>query len=244
MKYCLIMAVFLVGCPPHLFAQEQQVLAGPTPLNLSTEAAPAMPVVPVAPARAAGYELRGCIKIDNTQIDKVPEYRIYYQGREQRSNSEGFFSFALENKDLSKYSLVICKSLDQQFEKGNTIGRYGVVPNKDYRYFRFKKGQQGEWLAQEKKLTKKQFAIPGHALVALIDPKCVDRLDPWDVNVADSVIKLPVIILRSDLDQKKLRRYSAKSMLYALDSRPFHRTERLERRSASKNPRVQLVLDR
>ncbi len=255
MKYCLIIAVFLLGSSCFVAAQQSpgQVM---TPLNLSTgiqgsvaqQGAIRTPIEsrtpPVVPVFVNRYELRGCIKIDNARVDRVPEYRVYYQGREQRSNNEGFFSFSLNNNDLSKYSLVVCKTLDQSFEKGNTVDHYGVVPDKDYRYFTFKKNQQGLWVAQEKKLTKKKFAIPKHALVVLIDPKCVDRLDPWEVNVTESIVKLPVIVLKQDIDLNKLRRYSAKSMLYALDSRPFHRTERFERKSFEKNPNVQLVLDR
>lgn len=189
-------------------------------------------------------ELRGCIKVDNPQLDKIPEYRVYYQGREQRSNGEGLFSLVLEDQNIEKYSLILCKNIDQRFEQNNTISHYGVIPEKEYRYFTFKRAQANQWLAQEKRLTKKQFVIPPHAIVILIDPKCVDSLVPWDVHLPEHIIKLPVITLKKDLDVKTLRRYSAKSLLYALDSRPFHDTQRCERKGITTNPRIQLVLDR
>lgn len=232
MNYTIIMMVVLVGLCGAVHPNEQQ----------------ALPIQPLVQQQVTsgnnGLELRGCIKIENNRLDKVPEYRIYYQGREQRSNNEGLFSLPIEDRNIGKYSLVICKTIDQQFEQNNTIAHYGVIPDKEYRYFTFQRGPNRQWLAQEKRLTKKQFVIPAHAIVALIDPKCVDRLDPWDMNLADNVIKLPAIVLKKDIDQKKLMRYSAKSMLYSLDSRPFHDTQRFERKGIQNNPKVQLVLDR
>lgn len=78
--------------------------------------------------------------------------------------------------------------------------------------------------------------------MVLIDPKYVDRLEPWSLNLPEQVIKLPAIVLKSMTNNKALERSSAKSILYSLDSRPFHQTSRLER--VSKNPKVMLVLDR
>ena len=251
MNYRVILTI-LLSCSLNLLdANEQPVattqaqITQPLPQQLPVPAQAQSFAQRQSLVRSSRIELRGCIKVDNAKIDKVPEYRIYYQGREQRTNSEGFFALPLEDKNINKYSLIICKKIEQQFEQSNTVAHYGVIPDKEYRYFTFKRGNhQQQWLAQEKRLTKKQFIIPEHAIVALIDPKCIERLDPWDLNLADHIIKLPAIVLKKDLDQKKLNRYAAKSMLYSLDSRPFHLTERLERKGAQNNQKVQLVLDR
>lgn len=231
MNYRLLFVIPLVSLMTNLCADEQPAQSQIKPENI------------VQPSNR--FELRGCIKVDNASADRVPEYRIYYQGKEQRSNNEGFFSLPLDNGNIQKYSLVICKKIDQQFEKSNTVAFYGVIPDKDYRYFTFHPGNNaGQWLAQEKKLTKKNFVIPQHAIVALVDPKCVDRLEPWNLNLSENVIKLPAIVLKNQLNNKILSRSSAKSMLYSLDSRPFHQTSRLERKVPGNNPKVQLVLDR
>ncbi|MBS1988566.1 hypothetical protein JST56_06290 [Candidatus Dependentiae bacterium] len=231
MNYRLLFLISLIGLATNLSADEQPVQ---------------FPVKPEQLVRPSNrFELRGCIKVENASADRVPEYRIYYQGKEQRSNNEGFFSLPLDTNNIQKYSLVICKKIDQQFEKSNTVAFYGVIPDKNYRYFTFRpSNNHGQWLAQEKKLTKKNFVIPQHAIVALVDPKCVDRLELWNLNLPEQVIKLPAIVLKSKLDDKVLNRSSAKSILYSLDSRPFHQTSRFERKVPGNNPKVQLVLDR
>lgn len=145
MNYRLMFVVSLVGFITNVFAVElpPQPQSKPEPL--------------VWPSNR--FELRGCIRVDNISAEKVPEYRIYYQGKEQRSTHEGFFSLPLESGNIEKYSLVICKKIDQQFQKGNTVDFYGVIPDKDYRYFSFRPGNNADNGLRKKKSLQRKISL-------------------------------------------------------------------------------------
>ena len=129
--------------------------------------------------RRDNTEIRGNISTQKAS-EQIFEFRIFFDGKETKSNSEGFFSFPIEENTESEYSLVICKKLQQNFEKGNTLQSVNLVPNKNYRHFTLKKDfLTRTWNTEEKLLKVKNFAIPKHSLVVLVDPKFVYSVQTW-----------------------------------------------------------------
>ena len=56
-------------------------------------------------------EMRGCIKAEATSADKMPEFRVFFAGKETMSNREGFYSIPLEGS-VKQYSMLICKNIN------------------------------------------------------------------------------------------------------------------------------------
>ena len=232
---------------PAAYTQPQQSLQAspPPPPPVQPPAAQEQPPVAATPYQAPtprdGLELRGCIKVGQ-YCDRVPQYRIHFQGKETVSNSEGFFSVPIDQSDLSKYSLVICKTFEQHFEQSNTIKNFAVIPDKNYRYFSFKRGDDGSWVAYEKQLVKKNFMIPDHSIIISIDPKYIDRVEAWNIQLPPNVVRLPAIYLKDDVERDVLARSSAKSLLYSLDKKLFHETINEEKKIPENNPKVHISL--
>ncbi len=202
----------MMGTPPPQQAQQQ------------ANAAPQPPAAPyVAPRPNTSPELRGCIKVKGS-VDKVPQIRILFEGRETVSNSEGFFSFPVDEQNIEKYSFVICKRIKQNFDKTNTLKHISALGNKEYRYYSFKKGTGGfgGWLQRRKNLNTKKFVLPQRSVIILLDPEHVESVETWNVELSNNILKLPMIVIKNDESLKKLQRRSAKSLLYSLDTRPFH----------------------
>jgi heat shock protein HspQ len=184
---------------------------------------PPPPPTPFVPQRTIP-EIRGCIKLGDAST-RIPEFRVLFDGKEAISNKEGFFSFTIDNEDknFDTYSLIVCKNVTQKFDKTNTLKNVGVIPNKDYLYYSFHHSFGSEsWKQQEEHLNKKDLAIPSHCVVVLIDPKYVDRVEQWNISLPNNIRKLPVIVLKNDVDRKKIAHASAKSLLYSLDTTVFH----------------------
>lgn len=166
------------------------------------------------------FQIKGCIKTQGTSTGAVPQLRVLYEGKETISNPEGFFSFSAE-EDFNECALIMCKSIKQNFDKINTL-KYESI-SKRYRYFAYTRGCDGIWQQQEKKLNQKSLILPKHAIVVLIDPTYVERVEPWHLNALNNVFKLPAIVLKEiNLKKKPLPREAAKSLIYSLDNTVFH----------------------
>ena len=174
-------------------------------------------------------EIRGCIKTDATQTDKIPQFRVLFAGKETMTNCEGFFSLPLDER-MNRYSLLICKSVKQNFVKTNTIKNVCMEPNSEYRYYEFEKIGIADdlWKQDEKRLNIQNPVAPEGCLILLMDPACVARLEPWRVSLGMSAIKVPTIVLKKEVDAQQLSTESAKSLLLSLDEKPFHETIREE----------------
>jgi len=170
----------------------------------------------------AEREIRGCIKIDGL-MDKVPQVRILFDGKEVISNGEGFFSFPLDEGHIVQYSLLITEAVQQKFDKANTLKGLTVASGQRYRYFVFKKEGWGlGWEQYEKTIKYDSFLVPEHCVIVLLDPEYVARVERWNVFLPESMIKLPVIVLKNTVAQEKIKRASAQSLLASLDTTPFH----------------------
>jgi hypothetical protein len=183
------------------------------------------------------------IFVDDSYNDKVPQFRIYFEGKETMSDEDGFFSIPVDEDRLEKYKLVITKTFQRDFERQNTIKNLRLFVDKNYKCYSFKKMGPfgGMWVQREKDLRKKNFVIPNNAIIILVDPKYVDHLDQWNINLASNFIKLPKIVLKREIKHKSTDRAAAKSLLTSLDAAVFHEEVREEVKEPSAKVKLTLV---
>lgn len=155
-------------------------------------------------------------------IEDLPGFRVYFEGKVAVSDDNGFYSFPVDDSDLTKYRLVITRRLQHVFDRQNTINGFKVIPDKDYICYTFKKiGRYGSWVKKVKPLNNKNFALPKNSIVLLMSPKYVDHIETWDMELPRNVVSLPKIVLRKDISEKDLKRVAAKSLL-CLEDAVFH----------------------
>jgi hypothetical protein len=79
--------------------------------------------------------------IYSSELDKIPPFKIYDGGRQTTSDSDGFFSFKIEEneKNYIKKHVLICKDFRPVFSTTNTIKGMAVFPGKQYKLFSLKK---------------------------------------------------------------------------------------------------------
>ncbi len=185
--------------------------------------------------------LKGCIKSPNSW-KKVPEFRIFYEGKQTINDNNGFYSFPLDEK-IKKGYLLICKNLNHNYDNINTIENLSIDFEKPYKYFSFKQTgtDNKDWIQKEKKLDKKNFIIPSNCITMVINPKYVDSVNNWSVKLADNFIKLPQITLKEDFEEKRVKREAAKSLLRTLDSSVFHEKVEVTKKNVMPNTRISMV---
>lgn len=185
---------------------------------------------------------KGIIQAKST-IEDLPAFRVYFNGNVATSDDCGFFSFPVEDADIYKYRLVITRRLEHVFDKQNTINNFKVIPDKDYMCYTFKKhGRYGSWVKKIKPLNHKNFALPKNSIVLLMSPKYVDHIEEWDVELPKNVIKMPKIVLRSNIKENELKRVAAKSLL-CLEDTVFHeKVGRQNNQSDAKSSKVKVTL--
>lgn len=182
-------------------------------------------------SRSSQVVAKGLIQAKST-IEDLPGFRVYFDGKVAVSDDNGFFSFPVEDLDLTKYRLVITRRLQHVFDRKNTINGFNVIPDKDYICYTFKKiGRYGSWVKKIKPLDHKNFALPKNSIVILLSPKYVEHVEEWDIELSKNVVKLPKIVLRKNIAEKELKRIAAKSLL-CLEDTVFH--EKVGKRSDSK----------
>ncbi len=188
--------------------------------------------------------IKGCLAFSEEPYNKnFPKFRVCFEGKETMSDEDGFFSIPVEEDQLEKYTLVIAKTLRQDFDQHNNVNGLRLFADKSYKCYTFKKRGSfgGSWVQREKDLSKKQLIIPTNAIIVLVDPKYVDHLDTWNVNLASNFIKLPKIILKKEIKNKTTDRAAAKSLLTSLDSMVFHEEVREEVKQPSAKVKLTLA---
>lgn len=168
-------------------------------------------------------EIMGCLKIDHDSND-VPQFKVYFEGMETTNNNEGFFKFPVDNGNIEKYAIIICNKIKHVFGRHNTVDSFGLIPDMNYKYFRFKRNADGSqgWVQQERDLRKQNLQIPSNAIVVTINPAYFDHLETeWPGNFGSNTLKLPRIVFKSG-HRAKLERKAIKSLLHGLDMSPFH----------------------
>lgn len=185
------------------------------------------------------FAMKGYIKVDQ-DWKTTPEFRILFNGKQVINDENGFYSFPI-NTMVNKFHFLICKSVEQNFEKTNTVENLSVKVKRRYRYFSFTKtGTGNSWLQKEKDLEKKNFIIPDDCVIALINPKYVEKVESWKMNLNFRFLTLPKIIFKDNLVEKKVKRESAKSLLRSLDLLPFH--EKITNEKKVLSEKVQCIL--
>jgi len=187
-------------------------------------------VLPQKIIKKALPEVRGYIKLASDK-KKVPEFRIYFNGMETTNNSEGFFSFPLQQGKPKELSLIISKKISPEFEKTNTIKNLNVKENKRHQAYSLKQTSEGNYGSlswEETSIKDVNLSISPDSIVILVDPKYIDHLEKWNIPLATNDVQLPKIILKSDVTGK-LERAAQKSLLYSLDSKIFH--EKIHKRT-------------
>lgn len=189
-------------------------------------------------------EIKGCIKIDQ-QSDDVPQFKIYFEGMETSSNDEGFFSFPVDGSVIEKYGIIICNKIKHTFGRHNTVDSFGLIPDMNYKYYRFSRNTDGggTWTQQEPDLRQKNLRIPRNAVVIALNPAYFDHLDTsWPGDFGSGTLKLPRIVLKAG-HEKKIERKAIKSLLYGLDMSPFHTTVKHTIKEVG-DCKAELLLDR
>lgn len=179
-------------------------------------------------------ELRGQIKINGVS-GAVPRFRILCDGKQTISNSEGFYTFPLEEQDTTRYFLLICPSVKQDVEKSNTIRSMQVAQNAPYRFFEFGKHDLSQ-------ATLENLAIPVHTIVLLLDPALVEDVECSSMQAPSIVTTVPLILLKGSVDRKKIEQAATLSLLGSLELMPFHEPIKQSTKHNDTNPRVSLAL--
>jgi hypothetical protein len=196
------------------------------------------------------FALKGYIQSPKTW-NKIPEFRILYEGKQTFNNTEGFYSFPIKNKNFEQFYILISKHIKQNFDNINTVEHLSVNHKKPYKLFSFKKTiikdeetkkQLISWKQEEESLEDKNFVIPKNCVVTQISPYYVERIENWNIKLDDNFIALPKIILKSGIQEKKLKRESAKSLLYSLDSRVFHESIRKSKQQIDPEKKLEVTL--
>lgn len=168
------------------------------------------------------FMLKGSFAQANPQKNEdMPSFRVYFKGKETKSDAECFFSINVEDEKIDHYTLVLTKYPKPTPQKYNTLSGLRILPNMNYTCFSSQKvGNQ--WILRQIKLDPNSLEIPKDAVVIHLDPKYIDHIDTWNLTLNNNFIQLPRIVLKTDLLDKPLERASAKSLLSSLDAAPFH----------------------
>jgi hypothetical protein len=164
------------------------------------------------------FFLKGYIQT-GSNIKNAPEFRILFGGRQVISDDSGFYTFSVDRK-LNEFNFLICKDIKQVFKKVNTVKGLVLKKNKDYKYYFFKKTEDGNrWILQEQELGNK---ISKNTVIVLMNPKYVESVESWNINLDFKFMNLPKIVLNDEISKARLSRGSAKSLLRSLDKTVFH----------------------
>jgi len=125
-------------------------------------------------------------------------------------------------------------------EETNTISHLCLGDKAPYKYFKVRKNMryygwhpvyahmgrhndEQPWFIETAQLPKGRCVIPECALLILIDPGMVDRLEnePWQTQ--GNTCRMPRIVLKKNLSSKAIQRMAQHSLLACLDLDPFHR---------------------
>jgi len=194
-------------------------------------------------------------------IEHVPPFRILFAGKSVVNNKEGIFTIKLaeDAKDINSFYLLFVGRIRQNFEKINTIENLAVDPAKHNRFFRIFRTASEEnphsfsWHFEEENFSEKRFTSPENCVVVVLNPAYVDHLEEWQVSLPDNYLKLPKIVLKDNVsddvtpeDEARgrytLRRASAKSLMYTLDTLPWHEKTTTEKKEFSNAPHVDVSM--
>jgi hypothetical protein len=172
---------------------------------------------------------------------RPPALTAYYKGL-RISITEG--SYHIPDKHGADSEICLLFTLGpirtQVHEDTNTISDLCLASNASYKYFKLKKnlnyfgwhpvythmGRRNDeqpWFIVEERLPKNRCVLPESALLVLLDPQIIDRLEnePWQTQ--GNTCRMPRIVIKEKITAKKLKHMAHQSLLTSLDLDPFHR---------------------
>jgi len=175
----------------------------------------------------------------------MPQFRVLYQGKETVSNAEGFVSIPVNDAPGKVYSLLICKDIQENFDKTNTVKDVSITKDPHYRLLTYLYSSfGGQWVEDHTQKREETFVIPEHCIVVLMDSTVLDKIDPWPLDFGAKTLKLPILNLKAHASTKTLERASARSLLKSLDSTSFYESIKEEIRKPAENPKVRVSLNK
>jgi len=166
--------------------------------------------------------LKGSLVIAHDHNDNLPECSLYYEGKMIKSDTSGIFTIPIERM-TNKYSLLVCNKIEYRFDKNNTLKECIIVPNMNYLLYSYERLSSKEpWnLVRCKAKKKKNFVVPDHCIILLLNPTLIENIVLWKVKLQSNFIPLPQIILKSNC-RKKFERAANKAVVKSLSVAPFH----------------------
>lgn len=180
-------------------------------------------------------QLTGMIEASNG-LDRVNEHVIHFMGKETRNDSKGLFSLFFESSQFhpSMPSILITKKESIEFDTKNTPLMINPHPDKKYRYF--VPTPDARW----KEEALESSSIPLNCVIILMDPNFVDELVPWETEfeykIQIPMVKLPRIVLKKDIPERKQENATIKSLNYSRDTAKIYQ-QALPQRQEMVNPR-------
>jgi hypothetical protein len=149
-------------------------------------------------------------RIVSNEVDKLPHFRVYYQGIQTKSDDDGFFSIPLENKEES-YSILICKEFFPNFDSINTIKNLAITPKPYDKFYTF---SPATIPLLQKKIDETQKKIqPISMRLRLID-KQIERQQAKNHNENVRSLRKRKLAIQDELDtmQREIATYKEKEL--------------------------------
>lgn len=147
---------------------------------------------------------------------RYEQYQVFYDGKKTTVSADGLFKIPLDEK-IEHPSLLIGKIATRHNEGSLTPECFFVPKTETYKYFIHKKDD--EWI--ESSLAENRI-VPEHTVIIYMNPAHIEKLQPWPLRLAANFIKLPQIVLRSDLSKQDITRSAAEYSAFACDIANYH----------------------
>ncbi len=190
--------------------------------------------------------LKGYIQCDQ-EWKNSPKIKFLFNGKQVTSDKNGFYSIPTDQKSektfnvVNKYYFLVTKTIKQNADKKNTIKNLSVLPKNKYLLYSYKKDiKKEQWNLAEEKLIHKDLIIPNNCIIALVNPKYVEKVENWKIKLQEPFLALPKMILSSEISKEKAERQSNKSILKSLNYNPFHEEIKYEKKAV--NEKIKLII--
>ncbi|MBT4595111.1 hypothetical protein HOD08_04525 [bacterium] len=141
--------------------------------------------------------------------DKMEKCEASFAGDSADSNSEGFYSFRLDEQPADELFLLVSQSFSIEPDTvgiDNTATAIKQDSQKPYLFYRLqmnkKDGSEITWEIEEKSLKRAGYRIPHEnakkLLTVKMNPNHVSAIQNWKIKLDKSFITLPKVVLRSN----------------------------------------------
>jgi hypothetical protein len=173
-------------------------------------------------------KLKGYIESPQN-LESSPQFSIFFSGAQKTSDADGFFTFNVKMEQLNSICILICSRFEQKFDtndkkRTNTVAGHYINRKKHYLFFTPARNQENQivWISR----TLPSDEIPQNCVVITMNPKIVESVEDWNINLPPKTARLARVVIKKDVDEIYLNRKSDKSLLgSAIDSQKFHTQE-------------------